>query len=112
MTGLSHTLDSYDEMARRFLPGYAAHVSDVEAAFPMLPFAPWVWPFMLPSGGTWTLLEASQRPAQKPRFAGVLIHEQQCTMVYELCLAGVDSVSITLARANVESVTQCSQRFG
>lgn len=42
----------------------------------------------------------------------VLIHEQQCTMVYELCLAGVDSVSITLARANVESVTQCSQRFG
>ena len=47
MTGLSHTLDSYDEMARRFLPGYAAHVSDVEAAFPMLPFAPWVWPFML-----------------------------------------------------------------
>jgi hypothetical protein len=50
--------------------------------------------------------------AQKPRFAGVLIHEQQCTMVYELCLAGVDSVSITLARANVESVTQCSQQFG
>jgi hypothetical protein len=47
MTGLSHTLDSYAEMARRFLPGYAAHVSDVEAAFPMLPFAPWVWPFML-----------------------------------------------------------------
>ena len=47
MMGLSHTLDSYSEMARRFLPGYAAHVSDVEAAFPMLPFAPWVWPFML-----------------------------------------------------------------
>ena len=47
MTGLSHTLDSYAEMARRFLPGYSAHVSDVEAAFPMLPFAPWVWPFML-----------------------------------------------------------------
>ena len=22
------------------------HVTDVEAAFPMLPFAPWVWPFM------------------------------------------------------------------
>jgi hypothetical protein len=47
MTGLSHTLNSYDEMARRFLPGYSAHVSDVEAAFPVLPFAPWVWPFML-----------------------------------------------------------------
>ena len=47
MMGLSHTLDSYAEMARRFLPGYSAHVSDVEAAFPMLPFAPWVWPFML-----------------------------------------------------------------
>jgi hypothetical protein len=42
-----HVSHSYDEMARRFLPGYAAHVSDVEAAFPMLPFAPWVWPFML-----------------------------------------------------------------
>ena len=33
-------------MGRRFLPGFAAHVTDVEAAFPMLPFAPWVWPFM------------------------------------------------------------------
>jgi hypothetical protein len=47
MSGLAHSLDSYDEMARRFLPGYASHVSDVEAAFPMLPFAPWVWPFLL-----------------------------------------------------------------
>ena len=37
---------AYSEMARRFLPGYTAHVSDVEAAFPMLPFAPWVWPFL------------------------------------------------------------------
>jgi hypothetical protein len=46
MTDLSHTLDAYSEMARRFLPGYTAHVSDVEAAFPMLPFAPWVWPFL------------------------------------------------------------------
>ena len=27
--------------------GYAMHVSDVEAAFPMLPFAPWLWPFLL-----------------------------------------------------------------
>jgi len=47
MSELAHSLDSYDEMARRFLPGYASHVSDVEAAFPMLPFAPWVWPFLL-----------------------------------------------------------------
>ena len=49
MTGpptLSYSLDAYAEMGRRFLPGYAAHVTDVEAAFPMLPFAPWVWPFM------------------------------------------------------------------
>ena len=49
MTGppsLSYSLDAYAEMGRRFLPGFAAHVTDVEAAFPMLPFAPWVWPFM------------------------------------------------------------------
>ena len=43
---LSYSLDAYAEMGRRFLPGFAAHVTDVEAAFPMLPFAPWVWPFM------------------------------------------------------------------
>ena len=36
----------------------------------------------------------------------VLIHEQQCTMaITSWYLAGVDSVSITLARANVESVS-------
>ena len=43
---LSYSLDAYAEMGQRFLPGFAAHVTDVEAAFPMLPFAPWVWPFM------------------------------------------------------------------
>ena len=43
---LSYSLEAYAEMGRRFLPGFAAHVTDVEAAFPMLPFAPWVWPFM------------------------------------------------------------------
>ena len=43
---LSYSLDTYAEMARRLLPGFAMHVTDVEAAFPMLPFAPWVWPFM------------------------------------------------------------------
>ena len=43
---LSYSLDAYAEMGRRYLPGYAAHVTDVEAAFPMLPFAPWVWPFL------------------------------------------------------------------
>ena len=36
-------------------PGYCAHVTDVEAAFPMLPIAPWLWPFFLhrfyPSSG-------------------------------------------------------------
>ena len=26
--------------------GYVMHVSDVDNAFPMLPFAPWLWPFM------------------------------------------------------------------
>jgi len=43
---LSYSLDTYAEMARRLLPGFAMHVTDVEAAFPMLPFAPWIWPFM------------------------------------------------------------------
>jgi len=43
---LSYSIEAYAEMGRRFLPGFAAHVTDVEAAFPMLPFASWVWPFM------------------------------------------------------------------
>ena len=43
---LSYSIEAYAEMGRRFLPGFAAHVTDVEAAFPMLPCAPWVWPFM------------------------------------------------------------------
>ena len=44
MTDLAHSLDSYAQIARLLLPGFNMHVSDVEAAFPMLPWAPWLWP--------------------------------------------------------------------
>ncbi len=47
MSRLSHSLDTYREIARLFLPGHAMSVTDVEAAFPMLPWAPWLWPFFL-----------------------------------------------------------------
>ena len=52
---LHHSLDAYAEMAEMLKPGYCAHVTDVEAAFPMLPIAPWLWPFFMhrfyPSSG-------------------------------------------------------------
>ena len=44
MTFLGHTLDTLERIAQQLLPGYAMHVSDVEAAFPTLPWAPWLWP--------------------------------------------------------------------
>ena len=44
MSYLTHSLDAYAQIARHLMPGFAMHVSDVEAAFPMLPWAPWVWP--------------------------------------------------------------------
>lgn len=44
MTHLGHSLDTYAEIAAALLPGFAMHVSDVEAAFTKLPIAPWLWP--------------------------------------------------------------------
>ena len=44
---LGHSLRTYEEVARFLKLGWVMHVSDVEAAFPMLPFAPWLWPFLL-----------------------------------------------------------------
>ena len=44
---LSHTLNTYTEIAEFFRPGYFMRVSDVEAAFPLLPLHPDLWPFFL-----------------------------------------------------------------
>ena len=44
MDGLHHTLDTYNELARVLEYGHMMAVTDVEAAFPMLPISPWVWP--------------------------------------------------------------------
>ena len=43
LTNLRHSLDTYNEIAARFLKGYFMHVSDVADAFPTLPLAPWLW---------------------------------------------------------------------
>ena len=43
---LKHTVHSYEQVAYWLRLGHVMHVSDVDAAFPMLPFAPWVWGFM------------------------------------------------------------------
>lgn len=55
MSLLSHSLDTYREIARLFLPGHAMAVTDVESAFQLLPWAPELWPFFFhrfyPSGG-------------------------------------------------------------
>lgn len=47
LAGLRHSLDTYNEIAMGFLKGYFMHVSDVADAFPTLPVAPWVWPFLM-----------------------------------------------------------------
>lgn len=44
---LGHTLNTYSEIAWFLQQGFFMRVSDVEAAFPMLPWHPDVWPFML-----------------------------------------------------------------
>ena len=44
---LRHTVRSFEDVAFYLRSGYAMHVSDVDAAFPMLPWTPWVWPFLL-----------------------------------------------------------------
>lgn len=44
---LAHTLDTYNEIANFLRPGYFMRVSDVEAAFPLLPLHPDLWPFFL-----------------------------------------------------------------
>ena len=45
MTGLTHTLTAYKDIARFLLTDYFMRVSDVDAAFPMLPLHPDVWPY-------------------------------------------------------------------
>jgi hypothetical protein len=47
MTYLSHLVDTYRELEWFLQLGYFMRVSDVDAAFPMLPFAPILWPFTL-----------------------------------------------------------------
>ena len=44
---LGHSLDTYNEIARFFKQDYFMHVSDVEAAFPMLPFHPSLWQYLM-----------------------------------------------------------------
>ena len=46
MAALKHSVTSYADVAAFLKTGYVMHVSDVDSAFPMLPFAPWVWPFL------------------------------------------------------------------
>jgi hypothetical protein len=44
---LGHSLDTYNEVARFLKSDYFMHVSDVDAAFPMLPFHWSLWPFLM-----------------------------------------------------------------
>ena len=44
---LKHSLTAQKDVAWLLKTGYFMYVSDVEAAFPMLPLAPWLWWFML-----------------------------------------------------------------
>lgn len=44
---LRHSLDAYNEIAQRFKYGFSMRVSDVDAAFPLLPLMPRLWRFFL-----------------------------------------------------------------
>ena len=44
---LRHTLDTYNEIANFLRQDYFMRVSDVDAAFPLLPLHPDLWPFFL-----------------------------------------------------------------
>ncbi len=44
---LKHALTAAEDVAWLLKTGYFMYVADVEAAFPTLPLAPWLWWFML-----------------------------------------------------------------
>jgi len=46
LSGLQHTLDTYNEISRALKPGYYMRVEDVDGAFPNLPLSPAVWRYM------------------------------------------------------------------
>ena len=47
MFGLRYSLDTYNEIAYYLQQGYFMRVSDVSAAFPLLPLRPRLWPYFL-----------------------------------------------------------------
>jgi hypothetical protein len=47
LTLLRHSLNTYDEIAAFLKFGFYMHVGDVDAAFPLLPLHPSLWPFFL-----------------------------------------------------------------
>jgi hypothetical protein len=47
MSLLKHSLNTYEEIAAYLKFGYFMSVQDVDAAFPLLPLAPCLWPFFL-----------------------------------------------------------------
>ena len=47
MLGLRYSLDTYNEIAWYLKQGFFMRVSDVAAAFPLLPLNPSIWPFFL-----------------------------------------------------------------
>ena len=46
LSGLEHSLDTYNEISRELKPGYYMRVEDVDAAFPNLPLSPTIWRYM------------------------------------------------------------------
>ena len=46
LTGLAHSLTAYSDIARFLKHNFFMRVSDVDAAFPLLPFHPSLWQFM------------------------------------------------------------------
>ena len=56
-----HTLRTYDEIASFLRKNYYMRVSDIDAAFPLLPLSPTLWPFFL---FWWYAVDAAAPPDQ------------------------------------------------
>ena len=44
---MRHSLTALQEIEREFKFGYSMVVGDIDAAYPLLPLAWWIWPFFM-----------------------------------------------------------------
>ena len=70
----AHVLATHRDVAHFLQSGYVMLVSDVDGAFPILPLAPWLWPFMLFLAPL--VMSAGRRARRGPRCRLALDHRR------------------------------------